>query len=56
MISSPDVFWGVHAGAELDLLILKEGAHSGFEIKLTNSPRVTASMRSAKEALALDHL
>lgn len=49
-------FWGVHAGAELDLLILKDGARLGFEIKLTNSPRVTASMRSAKEALALDHL
>jgi hypothetical protein len=49
-------FWGVHAGAELDLLVLKGGARLGFEIKLTNSPQVTSSMRSAKEALALDHL
>ena len=49
-------FWGVHAGAELDLLILKDGARLGFEIKLTNSPRVTASMRSALETLKLDHL
>lgn len=49
-------FWGVHAGAELDLLILQDGRRLGFEIKLTRSPQVTASMRSAKEALKLDHL
>lgn len=49
-------FWGVHAGAELDLLILKDGRRMGFEIKLTKSPRVTASMHSAIETLALDHL
>ncbi len=49
-------FWGVHAGAELDLLVIKDDKRLGFEIKLTNSPRITASMRSAKETLALDHL
>ncbi len=49
-------FWGVHAGAELDLLILQEGCRLGFEIKLTRSPRVTAAMRSAMETLGLDHL
>lgn len=49
-------FWGVHAGAELDLLIIKDGVRLGFEIKLTNSPRVTASMRSARESLGLDHI
>ena len=49
-------FWGVHAGAELDLLILQNGRRLGFEIKLTKSPQVTASMRSSKEALELDHL
>lgn len=49
-------FWGVHAGAELDLLILQDGRRLGFEIKLTKSPQVTASMRSSKEALKLDHL
>lgn len=49
-------FWGVHAGAELDLLILKDGRRLGFEIKLTKSPRVTASMHSAIASLALDHL
>ncbi len=49
-------FWGVHAGAELDLLIIQDGRRLGFEIKLNKSPQVTASMRSAKEMLELDHL
>lgn len=49
-------FWSVHAGAELDLLILQDGRRLGFEIKLTKSPQITASMRSSSEALKLDHL
>ena len=49
-------FWGVHAGAELDLLILKDGCRLGFEIKLMRSPSVTVSIRSSREALGLDHL
>ena len=49
-------FWGVHAGAELDLLVIKDGRRLGFEVKLTKSPSVSASMRSAKASLALDHL
>ena len=49
-------FWGVHTGAELDLLIHHQGRRLGFEIKLTSSPKVTASMRSAQEILALGHL
>lgn len=49
-------FWSVHGGAELDLLILQNGRRLGFEIKLTKSPKITVSMRSAKETLALDHL
>lgn len=49
-------FWGVHTGAELDLLILQNGRRLGFEIKLTRSPTVTPSMRSAREILELDQL
>lgn len=49
-------FWSLHTGAELDLLILKEGQRLGFEIKLTRSPKITPSMRSALQALELDHL
>ncbi len=49
-------YWGVHTGAELDLLVLRDGRRFGFEIKLTRSPGITPSMRSALDALALDHL
>ncbi|MBI3901569.1 MAG: ATP-binding protein [Nitrosomonadales bacterium] len=49
-------FWGVHAGAELDLLIIQDGRRLGFEIKLTQSPAVTTSMRTSREILKLDHL
>ena len=49
-------FWSVHTGAELDLLIHRKGRRLGFEFKLTGSPKVTASMRSSREVLGLDHL
>ncbi|MGZ0018255.1 ATP-binding protein [Nitrosomonas sp. wSCUT-2] len=49
-------FWGVHSGGELDLLIVQDGRRLGFEIKLTKSPQMTVSMRSATEILKLDHL
>ena len=49
-------FWSVHTGAELDLLIQRNGRRLGFEFKLTRSPKVTPSMRSSREVLGLDHL
>ena len=49
-------FWGVHTGAELDLLINQDGQRFGFEFKLTRSPGITPSMKSALDMLALDHL
>lgn len=49
-------FWALHSGAELDLLIVRNGQRLGFEVKLTRSPKITPSMRSAQEALGLDHL
>lgn len=49
-------FWGVHTGAELDLLIVKDGRRLGFEVKLTRSPKVTPAMRSAREVLELERL
>jgi len=49
-------FWSVHTGAELDLLIIRNGQRIGFEIKLTHSPKVTLSMRSSQEVLKLDKL
>jgi uncharacterized protein len=49
-------FWGVQSGAELDLLIIKNGKRIGFEIKYTDAPRITKSMVTALEDLNLDHL
>ncbi len=49
-------FWALHSGAELDLLLVRGKLRLGFEIKLTDAPRITPSMRSAEQALKLDHL
>ncbi|MBI3015951.1 MAG: ATP-binding protein [Candidatus Tectomicrobia bacterium] len=49
-------FWATHAGAELDLLVVKGRDRLGFEVKLTSSPRVTPSMRSALSDLKLQRL
>jgi len=49
-------FWGVHTGAELDLLVVRGRRRLGFEVKLTDSPSVTRSMRAAMDALSLRHI
>ncbi|OJW67860.1 MAG: hypothetical protein BGO68_02160 [Candidatus Amoebophilus sp. 36-38] len=49
-------FWSTQTGAELDLLIIKDGKKLGFEFKHTDLPKVTPSMRIALETLKLDHL
>jgi predicted AAA+ superfamily ATPase len=49
-------FWGTHSGADLDLLVVKGAIRLGFEVKLTRSPKVTASMKTAMEALGLEHV
>jgi len=49
-------FWALHTGAELDLLVARGQRRLGFEIKLTDSPRITPSMRSALEHLDLERL
>lgn len=48
--------WGLHSGAELDLLVRRGGRSWGFEFKLTSAPRTTRSMRSAIDTLGLDGL
>lgn len=57
-IARPDQawFWATHAGAELDLLIEKGGRRVGIEIKRTDAPRLTTSMKIALSDLALDML
>lgn len=49
-------FWSTHAGAELDLLVYIKGRPIGFEIKFTDAPRTTKSMRIATNDLQLSHL
>jgi predicted AAA+ superfamily ATPase len=49
-------FWATHAGAELDLLIFRDGRRLGVEVKRVDAPRITPSMRVAMEDLALDRL
>ncbi|MHB0988053.1 MAG: ATP-binding protein [Bellilinea sp.] len=56
--SSPDevYFWGTHSGAELDLLLLKDGKRIGVECKRMDAPRLTPSMRIAVQDLELSKL
>ena len=57
-IAEPDqaYFWATQAGAELDLLMFKDGRRVGVEFKRTDVPRVTPSMRIAMHDLKLDAL
>ena len=54
--SSNSYFWATHAGAELDLFLLHKGNRIGVEIKYSDGPSTTRSMRQALEDLSLDHL
>ncbi len=49
-------FWATHAGAEIDLLIVRGRKRWGFEIKRTSSPAITPSMRTALFDLKLQRL
>jgi predicted AAA+ superfamily ATPase len=49
-------FWATHAGAELDLFVIRGRQRLGFEVKRTSAPVVTPSMRSALADLRLARL
>jgi hypothetical protein len=49
-------FWATHQGAELDLLLFKNSRRFGVEIKRTDAPTLTPSMRIALDDLQLEHL
>ncbi|MCK6531939.1 MAG: ATP-binding protein [Polyangiaceae bacterium] len=49
-------FWATQAGAELDLLVLAGGRRWGIEVKYSDAPAVTKSMRVALADLDLAHL
>jgi len=49
-------FWGTHSGAELDLLMIKDGKKIGVECKRVDAPHLTPSMLAAKKDLELSTL
>ncbi len=49
-------FWRTHAGAELDLLVVKGDKRFGYEMKYADAPRITKSMRNAIDDLQLSEL
>lgn len=49
-------YWATHNGAELDLLLFKNGRRIGVECKRADAPQLTPSMRTALADLKLDHL
>lgn len=49
-------FWSTHQGAEIDLLLIRNGRFYGIEVKLSEVPKVTRSMRIASEELDLEHI
>jgi len=49
-------FWATHAGAELDLLIVRGQHRWGLEFKRTSAPKITRSMRTAMADLRLKRL
>ncbi|MFM8620279.1 MAG: ATP-binding protein [Opitutaceae bacterium] len=49
-------FWATHAGAELDLMVMKGGKRYGFEMKYNDAPGTTRSMHTALADLHLEHL
>lgn len=49
-------YWATHAGAELDLLLMRDGKRLGFEFKYSDKPSTTKSMHIALSDLNIDHL
>lgn len=49
-------FWATHAGAELDLLVVRGRRRLGYEIKRTTTPSSTRSMHAARASLALERI
>jgi hypothetical protein len=49
-------YWATYNGAELDLLLFKNGRRIGVECKRADAPTLTPSMRTALADLKLDHL
>ena len=49
-------YWATHGGAELDLLLVKDGRMLGVECKRMDAPRLTPSMATALKDLKLEQI
>jgi len=56
-VAPDDVYyWATHNGAEIDLVFFKGGGMYGIEIKRSDAPAMTPSMRLALEDLKLERI
>lgn len=49
-------YWATHNGAEIDLILVKDGRKYGVECKRTDAPKLSASMRIAIDELKLKRI
>jgi predicted AAA+ superfamily ATPase len=49
-------FWATHQGAEIDLVLFKNGRRFGIECKRADAPQLTPSMQIALQDLDLSHI
>ena len=49
-------YWATHSGAEIDLVLIKDGRMLGVECKRVDAPRMTPSMRTAREDLHIEQI
>ncbi len=49
-------FWRTHAGAEIDLIVPREGKTLGFEFKVSGSPSLSRGVHEAMRDAEVDHL
>lgn len=49
-------YWATHSGAEIDLVLVKDGRMFGVECKRVDAPRMTPSIRTAIEDLKLEQI
>ena len=49
-------FWATHSGAKIDLFFIHKGRRYGAEVKFSEAPGVTKSIRIARKELDLEHV
>lgn len=49
-------YWATHGGAEIDLVLVKDGRLLGVECKRVDAPRMTPSMRIVREDIGLEKI